>query len=85
MIRIPEKIEQWTELAFKALFFLYVGLGSCSLTYGRSVISWVMYAAFLLGGAVLQYLGSLPLLAICTAGFTVTALALLFNGQAREI
>ena len=53
MIRIPEKIEQWTELAFKALFFLYVGLGSCSLTYGRSVISWVMYAAFLLGGVVL--------------------------------
>ncbi len=51
----PEKLGNTAEKVFKALFFLYVGLGSCSLTYGRTVISWVMYAAFLMGGAVLLF------------------------------
>ena len=38
-----------------------------------------------LAGAILQLFGSAPLLAVCTAGFSVTALMLLFNKQAREI
>ena len=38
-----------------------------------------------LAGAVLQYLGSTPLLLVCSLGFTATALFLLFNKQVREI
>ncbi len=41
--------------------------------------------ASVLAGAVLQCFGSTPLLAVCSAGFTATALALLFNRQAKEI
>ena len=47
------RAELWLEGVFKALFFVYVGLGSCNLTYGKPVISWVMIAAFLTGGAAL--------------------------------
>ena len=38
-----------------------------------------------LAGSVLQYLGSTPLLLVCSLGFTATALFLLFNKQVREI
>ncbi|MBR0040279.1 MAG: MFS transporter [Oscillospiraceae bacterium] len=41
--------------------------------------------ASVLAGAILQLFGSVPLLAVCTAGFSLTALLLLFNKQAREI
>ena len=41
--------------------------------------------ASVLAGAVLQYLGSTLLLSACAAGFTVTALAMLFNRQVRTI
>ena len=38
-----------------------------------------------LAGSVLQYLGSTPLLLVCSLGFTATALFLLFNKQVRTI
>ena len=38
-----------------------------------------------LAGSVLQYLGSTPLLLVCSLGFTATALFLLFNKQVRNI
>ena len=41
--------------------------------------------ASVLAGAVLQCFGSTPLLAVCAAGFTATALLLLFNKEARDI
>ena len=41
--------------------------------------------ASVLAGSVLQYLGSTPLLLVCSLGFTATALFLLFNKQVREI
>ncbi|MBQ7064641.1 MAG: MFS transporter [Firmicutes bacterium] len=41
--------------------------------------------ASVLAGTVLQYAGSTPLLLICSAGFTVTALFMLFNKSTKEI
>lgn len=41
--------------------------------------------ASVLAGAVLQLFGSAPLLFICAAGFTATALFLLINRDVREI
>ena len=41
--------------------------------------------ASVLAGAVLQLFGSTVLLAVCSAGFTLTALFLLFNKEARNI
>ena len=41
--------------------------------------------ASVLAGIVLQYSGSTSLLIMCTGGFTVTALIMLFNRQVREI
>ena len=41
--------------------------------------------ASVLAGAVLQLFGSAPLLAGCSAGFTATALFLLFSKRVREI
>ena len=41
--------------------------------------------ASLLAGAVLQYMGSSVLLFVCAAGFTFTALAMLFNRKVRDI
>ena len=41
--------------------------------------------ASVLAGAVLQLFGSTVLLAVCSAGFTLTALFLLFNQQVRNI
>ena len=38
-----------------------------------------------LAGAALQYLGSTPLLLICSLGFTATALFLLFNKKVQDI
>lgn len=56
-----DRIGGVAEIVFKALFFVYVCLGSCSLTYGSPVISVVMYAAFLLGGCLgLWRLAQLP-------------------------
>lgn len=41
--------------------------------------------ASVLAGAILQLFGSTVLLAVCSAGFTLTALFLLFNQQVRNI
>ena len=41
--------------------------------------------ASVLAGAVIQLFGSAVLLAVCSAGFTLTALFLLFNKQVRSI
>ncbi len=41
--------------------------------------------ASVLAGTVLQFFGSAPLLFICAAGFTATALFLLFNREVKEI
>lgn len=41
--------------------------------------------ASVLAGAALQYLGSTLLLLICSIGFTLTALFLLFNKKVKEI
>ena len=41
--------------------------------------------ASVLGGLVLQYLGSTPLLLLCTAGFTITTVLLLFSKEAAKI
>ena len=38
-----------------------------------------------LAGSVLQYLGSTPLLLVCSLGFTATALFLLFNKKVQDI
>ena len=51
--RISNRRISALENVFRALFLLYTGLGACNLTYGKPVITVVMYAAFLLGGAVL--------------------------------
>ena len=39
----------------------------------------------ILAGIVLQYLGCTPLLFVCTVGFTVSALMLLFNKNVKDI
>ena len=41
--------------------------------------------ASVLSGAVLRYFGSGPLLLVCSLGFTLTALFLLFNRPVRDI
>ena len=46
------RISDRAETVFKALFFVYISMGACSLFYGKPVITGVMYAAFLLGGCV---------------------------------
>ena len=45
----------------------------------------LMPIASVLAGAVIQLFGSTVLLAVCAAGFTLTALFLLFNKQVRTI
>ncbi|MBR5751437.1 MAG: hypothetical protein IKX84_03545, partial [Clostridia bacterium] len=41
--------------------------------------------ASVLAGAILETLGSATLLALCALGFTVTALAMVFNRKVRDI
>lgn len=41
--------------------------------------------ASVLAGAILQYFGSTVLLAVCSAGFALTAVSMLFNKRVREI
>ena len=41
--------------------------------------------ASVLAGMVLQFFGSLPLLIVCSVGFTVAAVLLLFNKEAKNI
>ena len=41
--------------------------------------------ASVLAGAILQAMGSTTLLAVCSLGFTITALLMLFNRQVRQI
>ena len=51
-----------------------------------SIISQgLMPIASVLAGTVIQFFGSTVLLAVCSAGFTLTALFLLFNQQVRNI
>ncbi len=45
----------------------------------------LMPVASVAAGAILQMFGSLMLLIICTAGFTITAVSLLVNKSAKEI
>lgn len=66
------------ELLFKVVLFAYLALGSCSLSHGKSFMSYVMYVCFLLGACIClerllrfkQHL-SMPLL-ICAVGMYIS-------------
>lgn len=44
-----------SETSFKILFFVYLMLGTCNLTYGKPIVSVVMYVTFLFGGVILLW------------------------------
>ena len=63
-----------------------VSIVSQGLTPISSVLAGsVLHISSVLAGSVLQYLGSTPLLLVCSLGFTATALFLLFNKKVQDI
>lgn len=50
-----EKVFYILERLFLCLFSLYVILGSNNITYGASIISYIMWPSFLLGGVIICY------------------------------
>lgn len=50
-----DKLVEIGERVFLLLFFIYAFLGSNSFTYGRKIITYVMWVTFLTGGLLLAY------------------------------
>ncbi len=44
-----------SETSFKILFFVYLMLGTCNLTYGTPIVSVMMYVTFSFGGVIILW------------------------------
>ena len=54
-LNVDRKWIETLERVFVYLLLAYVTLGFCNLTYGETIVSYVMYPAFLLGGALVLW------------------------------
>ena len=53
LITSNKKIIDIVECIFKYIFFAYIVLGFCNLTYGHTIISYFMYVSFICGGVLI--------------------------------